>query len=69
MDAYLDMLCKLEEEYHESCEKKSEVEFEKKVNPDGSYSEIIIDHQNKRVEIREYDPLGNCVNAVYFRLS
>lgn len=65
----MDMLCKLEEEYHESCEKKSEVEFEKKVNPDGSYAEIITDHQNKSGEIREYDAQGNCVDAVYFRLS
>lgn len=29
---------------HESSEKRNEVEFERKVNPDGSYAEIITDH-------------------------
>ena len=54
---------------YESGEKNNEVEFKRKVNLDGSYAEIITDHQNKRGEIREYDAQGNCVNAVYFRLS
>lgn len=54
---------------HESYKNKNEVEFKKKVNPDGSYAEIITDHKNKRAEIREYDAEGNCINSVYFRLS
>lgn len=69
MDAYLHELLKLEEENRESCEEESEVEFEKKVNPDGSYAEIITDQQDNWGEIREYDTEGNCVNAVYFKLS
>ena len=48
---------------------KSGVEFEKRINPDGSYVEFTTDHQNKRGEIREYDAQGNCVNSTYFRLS
>lgn len=50
---------------HESGEKNNEVEFKKKVNPDGSYAEIITDHQNNRVEICEYDASGDNVVRVY----
>ena len=53
-------------ENHESSEKRNEVEFERKVNSDGSYAEIITDYQNKRAEIREYDAEGSCLNSVYF---
>lgn len=50
---------------HESREKKNQVAFEKKVNTDGSYVEIITDPQNNRVEICEYDASGDNVVRVY----
>ena len=50
---------------HGSHEKKNEVDFEKKVNLDGSTAEIITDHRNKRVEICEYDARGDNVVRVY----
>lgn len=54
---------------HESREKKNQVAFEKKVNTDGSYVEIITDPQNNRVEICEYDAQGDSVIRVYGRFE
>ena len=50
---------------HRSGKEKNKVEFQKKVHPDGSYAEVITDHQNNRVEICEYDASGDNVVRVY----
>lgn len=40
-------------------------EVEKIVNPDGSYTEIITDHENNRIEINEYDAQGNWAGSTH----
>ena len=54
---------------YESGEKNNEVEFKRKVIPDGSYAVIITDHRNNRVEICEYDASGDNVVRVYGRFE
>ena len=49
-------------------EGESKVEVRRSVRPDGSYTESITDHKNKRAEIREYDAEGNCLNSIYLLL-
>ena len=48
-----------------SGEEKNNVEFQKTVHPDGSYEEVITDHQNNRVEICKYDANGDNIVRVY----
>lgn len=50
-------------------EDESSVEIRKNVNPDGSYAEVITDHRNNRVEIREYDAQGNWVRSTHGTFS
>lgn len=41
------------------------IEVKKTVNPDGNYSECIIDHQTNNAEIHVYNSEGECVERVY----
>lgn len=49
----------------EDDKKNNGVEFQNPVYPDGSYAEVITDHQNNRAEIWEYDAQGKNVMRIY----